>query len=95
MSNNPIFDPILSNIRSDDSDNLPSDIIKYDVFLDKVRLVDKNGGVYYDYILNMIRVGTSVNLLPPLTPNGMILTEDGLYYIVTEDFQYSLKQETT
>jgi hypothetical protein len=58
---NIIFDPLLSNIRSDDSDNSPDDIIKYDVFLDKLRLVDKNGGIYYDYVLNMVRNGTVLN----------------------------------
>jgi hypothetical protein len=62
---NIIFDPLLSNIRSDDSDNSPDDIIKYDVFLDKLRLVDKNGGIYYDYVLNMVRNGTLLNLYNP------------------------------
>ena len=30
---------------------------------------------------------------PPTTPDGAILTEDGLYYLITEDGVYSLQQE--
>ena len=36
--------------------------------------------------------GALLNPLPEI-PNGAILTEDGLYYILTEDMMYSIQQE--
>jgi hypothetical protein len=86
--NNPLFDPLLNSLRSNDTDDY--NIIKYDIYLDKLRLVDKSNRIYYDYVLNVIRNGvTNHQINPPVIPGNELQFETTLEYISFEgDTEY-------
>ena len=82
------YDWRLGKVRSIATDGK----VIYDTALSRFRLADDGEGTPYDPLLG-VRVGTLLNQEPD-APEGAILTEDGLNYLMTEDELFYIEQET-